>query len=398
MPSPTPVPRHLLAVDIALAAALLVLGEIAVVTNRGSLPVWTGMLLTAGYAAPLAVRRLAPATVAITTVGLVVALGLLDPDASQPTIPLAVALAMFTLGATTSPPRTWIVAGGLAAVLWGSAVVSGTLAGDLAVMFILYGAPFTFGFALRARGRRADVQAATAATDERARIARELHDIVAHSLSVVTLQTQAVRRKLGPDHAAEAESLRAVETTAREALVEMRWLLGAVRPGSGPLAPQPGLSNLDVLLTENRRTGLTIESTVTGDRIALGAGLDLAGYRIIQEALTNVRRHAGATRAWVELCYQPGFLDIGVRDDGAGPGRSGRSGNGLIGMRERVLLYGGELTVGPAVTGGYRVHARLPIASGEPASRPVATSGEPASRPVATSGELASRPVATFAP
>jgi signal transduction histidine kinase len=363
MPSPAAVPRHLLAVDIALAAALLVLGEIAVFGSASSLPRWAGAALTAAYAAPLAVRRLTPVLVAVTTVGCVVALGLLDPDGSQPTIPLAVALAMFTLGAATSPPRTWFVAGGLAVVLWGSAIASGTLAGDLAVMFILYGAPFAFGFALRARGRRADVQAANAAAEERTRIARELHDIVAHSLSVVTLQTQAVRRKLGPDHAAEAESLRAVETTARAAMVEMRWLLGAVRPGSGPLAPQPGLSNLDLLLAENRGAGLTVESTVTGEMVGLGAGLELAGYRIIQEALTNVRRHSGATRAWVELCYQPGFLDIGVRDDGAGSGRAGRSGHGLVGMRERVLLYGGELTVGPVATGGYRVQARLPTGS-----------------------------------
>jgi signal transduction histidine kinase len=255
MPRPTSVPRHLLAVDIVLAAALLVLGELALFGTASSLPRWAGAALTAAYAAPLAVRRLVPATVAVTTVGGVVALGLLDPDGSQPTIPLAVALAVFTLGAATSPPRTWLVAGGLVALLWGSAVASGTLAGDLAVMFLLYGAPFAFGVALRARGRRADLQATAAATDERARIARELHDIVAHSLSVVTLQTQAVRRKLGPDHAAEAESLRAVETTAREALVEMRWLLGAVRPGSGPLAPQPGLSNLDLLVAESCRAG-----------------------------------------------------------------------------------------------------------------------------------------------
>jgi signal transduction histidine kinase len=360
MPSAT-VPRHVLAVDAVLAAALLVLGEIALVTNGSSLPTWAGAALTAGYAVPLAVRRLAPAAVAVVTVGAVVALGLLDPAGNQPTIPLAVALATFTLGAATSPPRRWIVAAGLVVVLWGSAVASGTLAADLAVMFLFYGGPFAFGLALRVRSRRASEQAAGAAAEERARIARELHDIVAHSLSVVTLQTQAVRRRLGPDHAGEAEALRAVETTARQALTEMRWLLGTIRTGPDPLAPQPGLSNLEALLAETRRAGLTVDSTVTGTQVPLNAGLDLAGYRIVQEALTNVRRHAGATRAWVELCYQPGFLDIGVRDNGAGPGRSGRSGNGLIGMRERILLYGGELTVGPAATGGYQVQARLPI-------------------------------------
>jgi signal transduction histidine kinase len=240
-------------------------------------------------------------------------------------------------------------------------LASDVAAPDLIFAFLMYAPAYGFGVALRARGQRAAELADRAAADERARIARELHDIVAHSLSVVTLQTQAVRRRLEPTYAAEAQTLHDVERTARDAMAEMRRLLGTVRSGPAPLVPQPGLALLDTLLEETRRTGVVVESTVEGAATPLNPGLDLTGYRIVQEALTNVRRHARATHAGVSLRYGHGVLEIDVRDNGAQPARHGRPGHGLIGMRERVALYGGELSAGPDSAGGYRVRVVLPV-------------------------------------
>jgi signal transduction histidine kinase len=361
MPTMAKAPRHLLAVDAVLAGALLLLGELAQLTGESSLPHWAGIALTAGYTAPLAARRLLPIPVSLATIAGVVALGLLDPLGYQPTIPLAVALAAFTFGAHVRQPYSWILASGSLVAFWSSMLASDVAAPDLVFAFLMYAPPYGFGASLRARGQRAAEQAERAAADERARIARELHDIVAHSLSVVTLQTQAVRRRLEPTHAGEAQTLHDVERTARDAMAEMRRLLGTVRSGPAPLVPQPGLALLDTLLEETRRTGVAIESTVEGVVTPLNPGLDLTGYRVVQEALTNVRRHSRATHAGVSLRYGHGFLEIDVRDNGTQPARHARPGHGLIGMRERVHLYGGEFTAGPEGAGGFRVRAVLPV-------------------------------------
>jgi signal transduction histidine kinase len=360
---PAPVARHLLALDAAVALALFVLGEVALVTNATSLPLWLGSTLTAMYTTPLAVRRLFPSTVCALTVGGILLLGFLDPGGSQPTIPLAIALATFGLGAYTAPPRTWIIASVSLGTIWVAQLITVGQAVDLAVTTVIYGGPLAFGAALRARAVRAAEQATRAVADERARIARELHDIVAHSLSVVTLQTQAVRRRLGPEHGAEADSLAAVERTAREAMGEMRRLLGALRVDGGdpaPLTPQPGLHHLDALFEQTRRAGVAVDVVTTGERPRLNPGLDLTGYRVVQEALTNVRRHASASRVHVDLRYTGDEVAIEVGDDGAET-RPPRPGNGLIGMRERVEIYGGSLETGPRPGGGFLVRARLPI-------------------------------------
>ncbi len=163
--------------------------------------------------------------------------------------------------------------------------------------------------------RNRELEAAKAAAEERTRIARELHDIVSHSISVVTIQTQAVRRRLGPEHAAEARDLAAVEATAREALAEMRRLFGVLRTeGDQPLAlaPQPGLSELDRLVRQVGSGDMEVRLRVEGDPVPLSPGVDLAAYRIAQEGLTNALRHAGATRADVLVRYSPGRLDVEV--------------------------------------------------------------------------------------
>jgi signal transduction histidine kinase len=200
-----------------------------------------------------------------------------------------------------------------------------------------------------------------AVLEERRRIARELHDVVAHSVSVMTVQAGAVRRVLREDQDREREALLAVERTGRDAMAEMRRVVGLLREEgeAAPLSPQPGLETLSALLGTVRDAGLDVDLVVEGERRALPPGLDLAAFRVVQEALTNALRHARPTRASVMLQFAPDTLRIEVANDGAGGGPIGR-GHGSTGMRERVALYGGTVESGPR-EGGYLVAATLPI-------------------------------------
>ena len=214
------------------------------------------------------------------------------------------------------------------------------------------------------RDREAD--ALRAVVEERTRIARELHDIVGHSLSVMTVQTSGVRRLLRPEQEQEREALLAVERTGREALAEMRRVVGALRdPDGGPeLAPQPSLSRVDALVAHARETGLPVDLEIEGVPVPLPAGVDLTAYRLVQEGLTNAIKHASAGHAEVHVRYDDGHVEIEVCDDGRGAdgvGRASVGGHGLVGMRERVSIYGGELDAGPRAEGGFRLHARLPV-------------------------------------
>jgi signal transduction histidine kinase len=211
-------------------------------------------------------------------------------------------------------------------------------------------------------------EAALAAAEERARIARELHDVVAHGISLMVVQAEAAEEMLARSPAAAAQPLHRVQETGRQSLAEMRRLLGVLRvPDAGPpsTAPQPSLQRLPDLVRAAADVGLRVEVAADGDAVPLPAGLELAAFRIVQEALTNTRRHARATRACVRLRWTDGALRIEVTDDGRGPG-GGAPGHGLVGMRERAALYGGSLDVGPAYDGGFRVVAVLPLV--EPAS------------------------------
>ena len=211
------------------------------------------------------------------------------------------------------------------------------------------------------REREAEARAAVA--EERARIARELHDVVGHSVSVMTVQASAVRRLLLPEQAAEREALEIVEQTGREALAEMRRLVGVLRrPEEGPaLAPQPSLEHLDRLVAQARESGLPVELRVEGEPTQLPPGVDLTAYRLVQEGLTNAIKHARASRADVVVRYGDGDVEVSVTDDGDGSGDGGGGGHGLVGMRERVTVYGGELEAGPRPEGGYALRARLPV-------------------------------------
>lgn len=227
--------------------------------------------------------------------------------------------------------------------------------------------------------RERDAEAQRAVLEERTRIARDLHDVVAHGMSVMVVQAGAARRTLAHDDTDRAtEALRNIEATGRGALEEMRRLVGVLRAsatddgdgsdgsadGAGPpRLPQPGIGDLDDLVTHCREAGLDVTLRVEGDRRELPSGLELVVYRIAQEALTNTIRHAGPARAEVRLGYGSDHLELGVTDDGRGAATSPRAepGHGLAGMRERVALYGGTITVGPQRGGGFRVLARLPL-------------------------------------
>jgi signal transduction histidine kinase len=212
--------------------------------------------------------------------------------------------------------------------------------------------------------REREERARSAVTEERARIARELHDVVGHSVSVMTVQASAVRRLLRPEQQREREALLIVEQTGREALAEMRRMVGVLRrPEEGPaLAPQPTLEHLDKLVEHAREAGLPVELRVEGEPLPLPAGVDLTAYRLVQEGLTNALKHARARRAQVLVRYSNGDIEVTVSDDGQGAGSGDGGGHGLVGMRERVAVYGGELEAGPRPEGGYRLRAKLPLA------------------------------------
>ena len=242
-------------------------------------------------------------------------------------------------------------------------------------MFI--GVSWTIGFVLnrraadarelRERAERLEQEQAEAAdravAEERQRIARELHDVIAHSVSVMTVQAGAVRRLLAPEQEKERQALETVEATGRDALTEMRRLVGLLRDqGTMPeFSPQPGLGSIETLLDGVRSAGLPVELAVDGDPRELPPGVDLAAYRVVQEALTNALKYGGTAHAWVALRWHGGELELEVANDGRGDGDGSGGGHGLAGMRERVALYGGDLESGPREGGGYVVRARLPV-------------------------------------
>jgi signal transduction histidine kinase len=272
---------------------------------------------------------------------------------------------------------------GLAIVLGASAIVvyndPTNTPGEFIFIPLLFAIGWLAGYALRERSVQAEAAeeraihaereresaARIAVAEERARIARELHDIVAHAVSVMVLQIGAVRHNL-PDTLPDGkEALMGVEQAGRTALAEMRHLLGAMRHDGDDLelAPQPGLDNLGPLLDEVRKAGLAVELQVDGDPHPLPRALDLSAYRIVQEGLTNALKHARASHADVILRYRPDDLQIEVRDDGKGIEPSDGLGHGLVGVRERVKIYGGEMSTAPAAGGGFILSTRLPIRS-----------------------------------
>jgi signal transduction histidine kinase len=291
---------------------------------------------------------------------------------------LAGLAAAFLLGNDGDPALARV---GLGVVVGGAAVVMlndpGHVARDVVVIPAIFGIAWVAGTAQRNRTAQAmaaeeraahaererESAARVAVAEERVRVARELHDIVAHAVSMMVLQTGAVRHRLRDASAENAEALQRVEKTGRTALVEMRRLVGAMRRADeqAELAPAPGLARLDALLDEVRGAGLAVELHVDGEPFPLPEAIDLSAYRIVQEGLTNTLKHTGTAQADVRIRYAPSELRIDVRDDGPGSNGGDGLGHGLVGVRERVALYGGEMEAVNAEGGGFLLRTRLPL-------------------------------------
>ena len=372
--------------DIALAAVLLFGsgGVVVTATSRPvgeATPVATGShtwllvalgILTFLQSAPLAFRRRRPILV-LTAV--VVASVVLSFFGRSPIEVLALWVALYSVAAYTD--RTTAIRAGLGALI----LLAGPLAlnGDLGLIEEIFELGFLalgwmFGAYLgELRGRAERVrreqenERGRAVAEEQARIARELHDVMAHSVSVMVVQAAAAEDVFDTAPARVREALRSIESTGRQALSEVRQVLDVLRSADDvELMPQPGLSHLEELIGEMRAAGLPVVLRLDGARSDLPAGVDLSAYRIVQEALTNTLKHGhGVTRATVALSYRPDELSVEVCDDGAAWSAGGRAeartGHGLIGMRERVALYGGKLFAGPRAGGGFEVRARFPL-------------------------------------
>ena len=331
---------------------------------------------------PLALRRRTAAAALLTAAGaLVLGAFLVSHSQGVPVgVFLALLLAFYSVGAHCDDRRSLVVAAAAVAAIAaadvarpGSFSASGTRPGA----WLAFAIAWLVGRDLRRRRQRvADLEdraaqlerereerAQLAVAEERARIARELHDVIAHGVSVIVVQAQA-----GPHLLGDPERVRGVfhsiESSGRDALAELRRLLGILRAGDQQLAigPQPGLASLQSLVEQVRASGLPVKMRIEGEPVHLPAGIDLSAYRIVQEALTNIVKHAGDATAEVVIRYRERELELDVVDDGRGVvGSVNGSGHGLIGMRERVALYGGTLEVGPSDGSGYVVRARLPL-------------------------------------
>lgn len=394
---------HAMVADAALAVVLLgsalasskVLIELFARDPFEDKPsMWWAVAGVSAMTIPLAFRRRAPLAVLLVSTAGFVALELMVGHAREQAVTtIAYSLAVYSAAAHGRPGRRgWVCAIGLVAVI---AMSLQRLHGDgypgpllfwlslLLVNVALFSAMWALGAALGAGRRRAgelqqrtrelelerEDNARRAVFDERVRIARELHDVVAHHVSMMGVQAGAARVVLARDPAEARAALASIEASSRQAVTELHQLLGFLRQAgdADDVSPRPGLGQLSGLVASSSGSGLSVQVRVEGDVRELPATVELSAYRIIQEALTNARKHSAASRADVCLRYGPGELELeicdgGPRKDGAS---STASGLGLIGMRERAVLHGGTLTAGPVRGGGFAVRAWLPTPTGD---------------------------------
>jgi signal transduction histidine kinase len=374
-----------------LIAVLGVAGMLELVVGRDSpgaptTSLWFSIPAVAILLLPLFARRrfpfAAPAAYWLLATALTFVDGLLIPFiGSLGVVGLATA---FLLGNLRDIRKAGI---GLAIVLGCIVVVVDNipgpqLASDLVFIPLRFVVSWVAGLALRERAEQAEAAemratvaerereaaARVAVAEERSRIARELHDIVAHAVSVMVLQIGAVRHKLPEALQDDKDALTGVERAGRTALAEMRLLLGAMRRDGDAveLGPQPGLDGLDSLVGEVGRAGLPVRVHLDGDRVPLPRAIDLSAYRIVQEGLTNALKHAHASQAEVTVRYSSKELQVEIRDDGRGATTTDGLGHGLVGIRERVKIYGGEMTTGTATGGGFVLSTSLPLSSDRP--------------------------------
>jgi signal transduction histidine kinase len=382
-------PRPLVDTAFAVAVTVFVVLTEASERRHGEHVPTIGLVLLAGLAPALAVRRRYP-VVCLVLVG-AIQVGLSATSTAVGANVPAELIAPYSVAAHAGRRSRLVMAGVVAGVLVVVAlpVWSRAQARQDALALLIGGAgAWLLGTVMRSRrqevGRLAEhadrlerereLLARQAVADERLRIARELHDVVAHNLSVLVVRAQAMQPIVVRDPDRARGLAVSIEETGREALTEMRQLLGVLRaeddgdqPATSPPGPQPGLDRLDALMEQVREAGLPVTLTTDGGPRRLAPAADLSAYRIVQEALTNVLRHAGPARAEVAVRYLDDGLTIAIVDDGRGASARLNSnqlpgaGHGLVGMRERVALFGGELRAGPRLGGGFEVRARIPF-------------------------------------
>jgi signal transduction histidine kinase len=372
--------RRLLRLDLFAATALTVVAQVEfwLIGSEpdldGGAQVWAAVMLAA-MTGVLALRRLAPLAVLVAVVAAYDLAGIVA--APVDTIAVLVALLVASYSVAAEAPRRpaimGLVVGFVGVVPWGRDAF------DWAFIVVIFGSAWSVGRVVRAHRQLAteltrtneELEAERARTtrlavsEERTRIAREVHDVLAHTVSVMILQAEAAEALLATDTTRSRSSLVSIQETGRDALGELRRLLGVIRDDApvSDRAPQPGLDRLDDLVAQLREAGLSVGLEREGELHRLSPGIDLCAFRIVQEALTNTLKHARATSASVVLHFGQRWLDVHVTDDGVGAQRA-NGGHGLIGIRERVALYGGRLDMGNGELGGFEVHARLPYRAG----------------------------------
>lgn len=353
---------HWLALDGALAMIYAVFAN--TVLGADVEPVAFGVVTTAVACAALVAARWFPVLAAIGPLVLFWLSSVQPWLAWIGALPLAYALYRVAERRAARPAVLALAAGLTGPVA--TALPPGHPAGGVLPFALLLVAAWTAGFAVRQHHEHTAGLLERELSDERVRIARELHDVLAHGMSVITVQAAFGRLVVDQQPAKAANALAIIETTGRETLAELRQVLDLLRGDEPATAdPAPGLGALDRLVEQTAAAGVKVRLTIEGERRPLPAGLQLSAYRVLQEALTNVVRHAGTDRASVTVTYEPDALVLDVRDDGRG-GPIEAGGHGLIGMRERVALYGGTLTAGPQPGPGFAVIARLPVAAPTP--------------------------------
>lgn len=370
------VPRRPPRADVLVTVLLFVWAALEAAIAAGPGPLWGRLVFAAAVTLPLVVRRRAPAAVLLAIIAVLMARVALVPGQEESTFPFPSLLVATFSAALHARYRLVAVACGLAVVaamlsLFPLGYYTGPVTiGQVFVLGFFVSGAWAAGWLVRVRAAQANAArdssarlAAEAVAAERERIARELHDVVAHSLSIVAVQTGAAEELITLNPELARKHVAAARRTAREALTEMRHVLDVQRDPdvAAQLTPQPTLERVEELVDEVCAAGLPVTLTVDGVRGDVAAGVDLAGFRIVQEALTNVRRHAGVAETTVRIGYADRWIDVDVRN-AAGPlsaAETSGSGRGLVGMRERIRLYGGTVSAAPEA-GGFAVRARLP--------------------------------------
>ncbi|HEV8459915.1 MAG TPA: sensor histidine kinase [Gaiellaceae bacterium] len=370
--------RALQLMDPLIAVAIFV-ASLADLLKAGTGSGWGGpraleLLVALGISLPLLWRRTHPELVLLVVLAASVgSVALVAPRQAAFEAFLSVLIAFYSVGSHVGGRRSYLVAGLATAFVVVAGIVSQAVGwednGNGLPTGVFALAAWIIGTIIRSWRERAaeleeqrDLQASAAVAVERGRIARELHDVIAHNISMIVVQAGAAAHVLEGEQPEVRAALDAIETTGRETVDEMRHLLGVLRRADDgqALAPQPGLASLGALVAQVNEAGLPVELTVEGTPQPLPPGLDLSAYRIAQEGLTNALKHAGPAHATLRVTYAPNAVEIEIRDDGARGAPGTGTGHGLVGMRERVALWGGKLQVGPEA-GGWVVRAWLPI-------------------------------------